>query len=212
MKRFLGTISAVLAFASALSPACAESIDGKEIFGVRVGGVFSTMELDDAFGRGSELEIHFVEGIGSWYGIGIALSGHDFGKSRDRQADIDFTGTTRPVDLLIYSITGAFYAQTGLGGRLTGTLEAGGGLYTTTASVPAGVFLEGRITKNQPGIYTGAGLSYRITDGGLAIGMICKFHYVFSGDHYKQAIYFYTGEERAHFFQLAVGVTFFTGD
>lgn len=212
MKRLLITVPAALALFAVSTHARAESIDGREIFGVRVGGVFSAMELDEAFGKGSELEIHFVEGLGSWYGIGVALSGHDFGKSRDREADLDFTGTTRAVDLLIYSITGAFYAQTGLSERLSGQFEAGGGLYTTTASIPAGAFLEGRITKNQPGIYTGAGLSYRITDGGLSLGMICKFHYVFSGDHYKQAIYFYTGEERAHFFQIAVGVTFFTGN
>lgn len=193
-------------------PAPAQDFKGRDIFGARVGTVFSTMELDDAFGRGSELEIFFVGGVTSWFGIGAAISSHNFGKSKDLLKDQEFTGIPQPVSLMIYSVTMTLYGQRRLADRFTAAAESGGGLYMTSASIPAGVFLEGRITKNQPGVYGGASLSYRLTDGGFSLNLGGKFHYIFSGDHRRQALYVYTERDRTHFFQVTAGVTMFTGN
>jgi hypothetical protein len=189
----------------------ATGIKGREIFGVRFGAIGSTMELDEAFGRGSELELFFVEGLTSWFGIGAALSGHDFGNSKDIDTNIEWTGLPDPVDVMILSMTLTLYGQQVFSKRWSGAAEAGGGLYTTTASIPAGALSEGRITKNAGGLFCGAGVSYRILDSGLALNLAGKFHYVFSGTDYRQALYIFTGEETVHFFQITLGVTLFTG-
>jgi hypothetical protein len=210
MKRFAIVAAAASIVLSNAAGAGAESIKGKEIIGLRLGGIFSTMELDDAFGKGSELEVHFIEGIGSFFGIGVALSGHDFGKSQDPDKDIEFTGVTQSIDFMIYSLTACFYAQTGLGGRFVGSGEAGGGLYTSISSIPIGVFTEGKITKNQLGIYCGTGLTYRISKR-ISVNLNGKYHYLFSGSDYRQPIYAYTGRKTAHFYQIAIGVTLVTG-
>lgn len=211
MNRY-AAIAAVLVLLAVPASSPAQGIKGREIFGVRIGGVGSTMALDEAFGRGSELELFFASGLTPWFGIGAALSGHDFGKAKDREANLAWTGLPDPVDVTILSMTLLLYGQRTLAERWTIAAEAGGGLYTTTASIPAGVFLEGRITKNQPGVFVGAGISRRLLDSGLAINLAGKYHYVFSGSDVRQALYVFTGEEAVHFYQITLGVTLFTGN
>jgi len=207
-----GTVIAyIVVLLTACGGASAQGIKGREIFGVRFGGIGSTMELNDAFGSGSELEIFFVEGLTSWFGIGAALSGHNFGKSKDPDKDLEFLGIPQPVEVSILSMALTLYGQRSFSSRVTGAAEGGGGLYTTSAKIPAGAFAEGRITKNQLGLFCGASLSYRITDGGIALNLGGKFHYVFSGSDPRQALYIYTGREAVHFFQITLGVTIFTG-
>lgn len=204
-------IAAALALLALPGGTAAQGIKGREIFGVRLGMVGSTMELDDAFGRGSELELFFIEGLTSWFGIGASLSGHDFGKSKDIDKNIEWTGLPDPVDVTILSMTLTLYGQRSFTKRWSGAAETGGGLYTTSTSIPAGAFTEGRITKNAPGLFCGAGISYRVLDSGLAINLAGKFHYVFSGTDIRQAVYAFTGKDAVHYYQVTVGVTLFTG-
>ncbi|MDD3641896.1 MAG: hypothetical protein PHQ19_00305 [Candidatus Krumholzibacteria bacterium] len=210
MKRHF-LIAAVFALLVLSGETAGQGIKGREIFGVRIGAVGSSMELDEAFGRGSELELFFVEGLTSRFGIGASLSGHDFGKSKDMGTNIEWTGLPDPVDVMILSATVTLFGRQPITERWSGCAEAGGGLYTTTASIPIGAFTEGRITKNQGGIFFGAGVSYRLLDSGLAVDLAGKFHYVFSGSDYRQALYVYTGEETVHFYQITLGMTLFTG-
>ena len=70
----------------------------------------TTGVMNDIFGSGTEMELHFIEGLGTWFGVDIALSAHNLGDSKDRQKNIDYTGLNRPVELGIYSVTAAFYA------------------------------------------------------------------------------------------------------
>jgi hypothetical protein len=204
-------ITACLALLILPGVSAAQGIKGREIFGVRFGGIASTMELDDAFGRGSELELYFVEGLTSWFGIGASLSGHDFGNAKDKDRTIEWTGLADPVDVMVLSMTLTLYGRHPFGRRWSAAVESGGGLYTTTASIPTGIYYEGRITKNALGLFGGAGISYRLLDSGLAIDLAGKFHYVFSGSDGRQALYAFTDREAVHFYQITLGVTIFTG-
>jgi hypothetical protein len=187
----------------ASSPSQSQGIKGREILGLRVGGVMSSDALHDKFGDGSEIEIHFIEGLQPWLGINIALSSHNFGESRERDS------YNRPYDLQIFSVTAAFIALKQIGNRLSPTIEGGLGLYTTNVVVQAGLY-EGTITDNQFGIYGGAGLFYRITKS-LFINANAKYHYIFTGDDLQGTEYSYTSGNGTAIYQIAVGISIYTG-
>ena len=190
----------------------AESIKGREILGIRIGGIHSTSGLDVAFGSGSELEIYFYHGLTSSSAFGISLSGHDFGKSQLPEKDVVFLGINQTIDFMIYSLTGCLMTKTDLSKKLRASGEFGGGLYTSTSSIPTGAIYEGRITKNQLGLYAGCEFSWRLTKGGIHLNLGGKWHYVFSGTDFRQPIYVYTGKDYTHFFQVTLGVSFYTDD
>lgn len=190
------------------SPLGAQGIRGRELLGVRVGGVIASSSLRDAFGHGSELELHFVKGVGAWWGLGLALSSHNFGASKDTLANIAYTGMNREVRQSIFSVTGCFYARRPVGGRFTATGEAGIGLYALTASIPSG-FYQGTRTENRFGAYGGAGILLRLSRG-VSLDLNVKYHYVFVGQDRFEAIHFYTGDTSAHFLQIALGVLLFS--
>jgi hypothetical protein len=189
-----------------------ETIKGKEILGIRIGGIHSTSGLDEAFGSGSELEIYFYHGLTSSSALGISLSGHDFGKSQLPEKDLEFLGINQTIDFMIYSVTGCLMMKTDPSKKFRTSGELGGGLYTSTSSIPAGATYEGRITKNQLGIYAGCEFSWRLTKGGIHLNLGGKWHYVFSGTDYRQPIYVYSGKDYTHFFQVTLGVSFYVDD
>ena len=210
MRRWI-TISLVACTASLLTQAdsFSQGIKGRELLGLRAGGVISTGGVNKIFGDGSELEIHFIEGLNPWFGIGVSLSAHNFGESNDRQKNIDFTGLDRPVDLNVFSVTVAAVAVNEIRGKWSWSLEGGFGLYTVNGVIQAGIY-EGTRTNNQFGFYGGTGLLYRLTKS-LFINANAKYHYAFTGDDERHIIYFYTGEDRISFYQIAVGIAIFTG-
>lgn len=213
MKRVALTAIIIAAVLSAgLSAEGGESIKGREILGVRIGGIQSTSGLDEAFGSGSELEIYFYHGLTRTSAFGISLSGHDFGKSRLPDKDLEFLGINQTIDFMIYSLTGCMMAKTDLSKRLRASGELGGGLYTSTSDIPTGAFTSGRITNNQLGLYIGSEISWRLSKGGIHLNLGGKWHYVFSGTDRRQPVYVYTGKDHTHFFQVTLGISFYTDD
>jgi hypothetical protein len=213
MKRIVVTAVALAAIISLSFDAHGEeSIKGREILGLRIGGIHSTSGLDEAFGSGTELEIYFYHGISSSSAFGISLSGHDFGKSNLPEKDLEYLGIPQSVDFMIYSLTGCLMMKTDLSKKFRASGEIGGGLYTTTSEIPIGGFYEGRITMNQPGLYAGGEIWWRLTKGGIHIGLGGKWHYAFTGTDPRQAVYVYTGKDYTHFFQVTLGISFYTDD
>jgi hypothetical protein len=199
--------TAVLLTAS--RPLHGNDIGGRELFGIRVGGVLGSNALENAFGKGTEIELHFIEGLGSWFGIAVAVSSHNFGDSKDRSKNFELTGSDRDVEMQIYSATIAFFGIRSLGRKFSITGEAGFGLYTITAIIHAGI-LEGHLTDNQFGMYCGAGALYKLSQS-LSLNLQGKYHYILSGDDISHSLYFYTGEERTQIFQIVFGIMIFTG-
>ncbi|MCD6379740.1 hypothetical protein J7M07_04770, partial [bacterium] len=175
----------------------AEGIDGKEIIGFRIGSLLSSNKLNDAFGKGSELEFHFVEGLGTSYGLDISLSSHNFGESKLPDKDTEYVSTGEPLELQIYSLTAAIFACYRLTNRITATADSGIGLYSITLIRPIGI-LEQRLTDYQPGVYGSLGLLYRLTENGFYININAKYNYISSGGDNKidHPLLFYTGEKR----------------
>ncbi len=182
---------------------------GREKLGIRIGGIFSPGKLDDSFGKGTELEIHFVEGLGTWFGIGVSLSTHNFGRSLDIEKDFDYTGNPRTVEMEVYSLTVGFVTYRKIYGRITLSTDTGFGLYTSSAIIPSGIW-EGRITKNDPGLYAGLDINYRLTERGLSVELSGRYNHIYSDNKLPHVIYAYTGQDHAGFFQLTIGVNIYT--
>ncbi|MBU8922535.1 MAG: hypothetical protein KOO63_12020 [Bacteroidales bacterium] len=209
MKRiyFIPVFFLIISFAPV--DAGAQGLKGREVLGLRLGGVVSPGSVEEYFGHGSELELHFMEGLGSWYGIDISLSMHNLGRSLSREKNIDFLGFDRTVKVEIYSLTVGLVGIRQVADRISIGMEGGMGLYPITAVIPEGIW-EGRITRNQFGFYAGANVYYSLNKRGLSLDIGAKYHYVFSGNDPMQILYAYTGEDRLQFIQMTVGIVFYT--
>ncbi len=208
IKRISVYVTLLLLLSSSRAAAF-QSIKGKEIIGFRIGSVFNTGALDTAFGKGSEMEFYFIEGLRDWFGISVSLSSHNFGDSKlpDRSSFYVEEGET--IELQIYSITAGFFACGNLPDGFKVSAEAGPGLYAVTLIKP-GIF-ELSLNDYQPGLYSGAGLSYRIGESRLCLNLSAKYHYIFSGSGEEHPIYVFTDRDRTGFFQICAGITLATG-
>ncbi len=202
----------LISFSISNAAHAAEGIDGKRIIGFRVGTVFNSNKLDNAFGRGSELELHFVEGLGTWYGIDISLSSHSFGDSKLPEKDIQYSNQGEILELQIYSLSAAISTYYKLSDKISATAGSGVGLYAITLIRPIGI-IEQRLTDYQPGVHGSLGLLYRLTQGGVFMNFNAKYHYISSGgkNNIHHPLRFYTGEKKIGFFQICAGITLFTG-
>lgn len=187
----------------------AQSIHGKEFFGARLGGDYSPGYIDPTFGRGSVLEVHFLYGLGPWFGVETALSSNDFGPSSDVDKNISFTGSDREIDLQIYSFTIGMLATKAVYPRLSTTIEAGPGLYSINAVLPQGYF-EYQRNEFRLGLYGGVGVVTRITRS-FSIDLSGKWHYIFAGNDEWDTIPFFTGKNRAQYYEISIGILMNTG-
>ena len=209
MRRMI-SISAILLLAASLPGSSgAQGLKGRELLGVRLGGAVSPGAVRDAFGDGSELELHFTEGLGAWFGIDVALSMHNFGRARTEITDPTSYYWNMKPEAEVYSLTVGFMAMRDISQRISLASDAGIGLYTINAVIPAGIY-EGRVYRNQLGLYGGMNLYYALNSRGLSLDIGAKYHYVFSGDDPLQVLHVYTGEDRLGFFQMTLGIVFFT--
>ena len=190
-------------------PLCAQGLKGRELLGVRIGGTIASSALHDEFGNGTELELHFIKGITPWLGADVALSSHSFGESKDPAKNIEFTGLNREVKLHLYSLAVGIVALKTIRQHITPTIEAGPGVYSVNTILPEG-FYEAQKTDNRLGLYGGVGLLIKITKS-VSLNVNAKYHHVFVGNKPEDTVRFYTGEQTARFYQVAVGVAIYTG-
>jgi hypothetical protein len=205
------TIAAALFVAFALAssgPLPAQDLKGRELLGVRVGGLVATGALDTEFGGGSEIELHFIHGITNAWGFDVSLSSHNFGAAKDQEKNLVYFDRTE-VKLQTFSLAvGVIYFKT-VGGRWRPTIEAGPGLYSVNTILPSGMY-EAQKTDNHVGIYGGLGVLYRLAKT-VQLNANVKYHLVFVGTDMEDTLYFYTGENTAGFFQIAVGIMINSG-
>jgi len=184
-------------------PLGAQSIKGRELLGLRVGGVIASGAFADKFGNGSEIDLHFIHGITSALGVDVSVSSHNFGESKDQDKNVEFFG--RPdVNLQVFSVTVGMIALKPVHGRVTATVEAGPGLYSINAILPLG-FYEAQKTDNRLGLHGGVGVLVRIANS-VSLNANGKYHMVFVGTGSDDTVHFFTGENQARFFQIAFGV------
>ncbi len=204
--RIAPVIAAALSFVSVIAssgPLPAQELKGRELLGVRLGGLAATGSLNTEFGGGSEIELHFIHGITNSWGVDVSLSSHNFGEAKDRDKNVLYFDRT-DVKLQIFSIAAGVIYYKKIGERWRPTVEGGPGLYSVNTILPSG-FYEAQKTDNHFGIYGGLGLLYRLAKT-VQLNANVKYHFVFVGSDIEDTLYFYTEESTAGFFQIAVGI------
>jgi hypothetical protein len=205
MKAAPGIVAASLvAFVISLSgPLAAQNIKGREMLGVRVGGLATSGIFNAEFGGGSEIELHFIHGITNRLGVDVSLSSHNFGAAKNREKNLAYFDRT-DVNLQVFSITAGMILLRTVHGRYTPTFEAGPGLYSVNAILTQG-FSAAQKTDPRLGGYGGSGVLVRVADT-VWLNANAKYHTVFVGTGLDDTVHFYTGENTARFFQISVGV------
>ena len=181
----------------------AQNIKGREMLGVRVGGLATSGAFNAEFGGGSEIELHFIHGITNWLGVDVSLSSHNFGASKNEEKNLEFFDRTN-VNLQMFSVTAGMIFLRTVRGRYTPTIEAGPGLYSVNTILPVG-FYEAQKTDNHLGVYGGLGVLVRVART-VSLNANAKYHAVFVGTEPDDTVHFYTGESTAGFLQISVGV------
>lgn len=205
MKTSRGIVAALfLAFVISWSgPLPAQNIKGREMLGIRVGGIATSGSFNAEFGGGSEIELHFIHGITNWLGVDVSLSSHNFGPSKNREKNLLFFDRT-DVNLQMFSFAAGMIFLKTARARYTPTFEAGPGLYSVNAILPRG-FYEAQKTDNHFGVYGGIGVLFRVADT-VSLNANAKYHTVFVGTELNDTMHYYTGESTVRFFQISVGV------
>ncbi|MCX5754415.1 MAG: outer membrane beta-barrel protein [Candidatus Krumholzibacteria bacterium] len=184
-------------------PLAAQNIKGREMLGIRVGGVATSGSFNAEFGGGSEIELHFIHGLAKWLGVDVSLSSHNFGPSKNEDKNLAFFDRTN-VNVQMFSISAGMILLGTVHGRYTPTFEVGPGLYSVNAILPRG-FYEAQKTDNHLGMYGGIGVLIRVADT-VSLNANVKYHAVFVGTEPEDTVHYYTGESTARFFQIAVGI------
>jgi hypothetical protein len=184
-------------------PIGAQGIRGQDLLGVRIGGVIASGSFADKFGSGSEIDLHFIHGITSSLGIDIAISSHNFGESKDQEKNIEFFGRT-DMNLQAFSVTAGMIVLKPVHGRVSATAEAGPGVYSVNAILPLG-FYEAQKTDNHLGLHAGAGVLVKLSDS-FFITANGSYHTIFVGDGSDDTVHFFTGDSRAEFLQITLGI------
>ena len=208
LSRFVVAFTLVAALTAWSVPLGAQSLKGREVLGVRVGGLVTSGPLNREFGGGSEIEIHFTHGIADWLGVEVALSSHNFGESKDEAKNLEFFDLT-DVNLQIFSVTVGMIGITKVHGRVLSTFEAGPGVYSVNAIIPQG-FYDAQKSDNRLGLYCGTGVLVKLGNSFWLNGNV-KYHAVFVGTGRDDTVHFYTGESTARFFQISVGIMIAAG-
>jgi hypothetical protein len=208
VSRIIGAVTIATALVAWSLPLAAQSLKGREVLGVRLGGLVSTGGLNREFGGGSVLEIHFIHGVADWLGVDVSLSSHNFGESKDEVKNLEFFNLTN-VNLQIFSITVGMIGITKVHGRVTSTFEAGPGLYSVNAIIPQG-FYDVQKSDNRLGLYCGTGVLVKVANS-FWLNANAKYHAVFIGTGRDDTVHFYTDESTARFFQVSVGIMIATG-
>lgn len=186
----------------------AQDIKGREMLGIRFGGIATGGSFNAAFGSGSEIEIHFIHGITNSLGVDVSMSSHNFGESKDQEKNLQFFDRT-DVDLQIYSLTAGIIILKTVHGRYRPTFEAGPGLYSVNTILSQG-FYEAQKTDNHLGVYAGIGMLVRLANT-VSLNANVKYHAVFVGNEPDDTVHFYTGESTLRFLQISVGVMIASG-
>jgi hypothetical protein len=188
---------------SSSEPLPAQGIRGREMLGVRVGGLAAGGAFNREFGGGSEIELHFIHGIAKGLGVDVSLSSHNFGPAKDREKNFEYFGR-EDINLQMFSITAGVILLKTVRGRYTSTFEGGPGLYSVNTILSQG-FYEAQKTDNRLGVYGGIGVLVKVADT-VSLNANAKYHAVFVGTKLDDTVHFYTGESTARFLQISVGV------
>jgi opacity protein-like surface antigen len=166
MRRFVLLSAAIIALSAPYAIAQSEEEPAKdpdrERLGVRIGYAWTANDIEEAFGGGLDLSLHFSQRIREPLSVDVTLGAIYLG-STDSDITAEFFGTEfDDVSMRILVVTAAPMVKFPLGERTDFFFSAGAGLYMTSLILDQTIN-EIDLTNSNFGVNLNAGLSRRLS-------------------------------------------------
>jgi opacity protein-like surface antigen len=196
----------VLVFAAntfAQAPLETDKDPDRERLGGRIGYVATTSDLDNSFGGGLDLALHFIHRFKKTFSVDFTLGAFYLGEtSRD---DILVNGATASDESMrIITFTVAPMIELPVNDRTNFYMSGGVGLYTVSLLVDSGVF-QFDFTDNHVGINGGLGVLRHVTENWF-LDLNIQIHKFWTSDDIDDIFFVYSdGDSNPLFYQITAG-------
>lgn len=179
----------------------------RERLGVRAGYTGTTSGLDDTFGGGFNLALHWIQYVRYPLFADFTLGAFYMGKTGRQDITFDiFQQNFDNTSMRIIRLTAAPMIEMPVNERTTAYASFGGGLYVVSVLLDE-AFLEFDATDNHLGISIAAGVDHRFTQN-WSFDFHAEFHKIWTSDHSDDLFYRYSeGDQDPLFYQIAAGVS-----
>jgi opacity protein-like surface antigen len=199
-------ISLIATSAFAQQPGDPDTDDSRERIGLRAGYVGTSSTLDDVFGSGLNLDLHWVQGIAEPVFLDFTLGAFYLGETDrdDITFDIFQPQTFHNVSMRVLRFTVAPLIELSLSERTAAYVSIGGGLYVISLLLDQS-FFQFDLTDNHVGINVGAGVTRRITTNWF-IDLHAEAHKFWTSTDNNDLFFRYSeGDQDPVFFEVTAG-------
>jgi opacity protein-like surface antigen len=177
-----------------------------ERLGLRVGYVQTTSGLDNVFGGGVNLALHFVQRIKEPFSVDVSLGAFYLGSTSRNDITVGVFGTSYDnVSMRIINFTAAPMVDFKLSDRTNLYASAGVGLYTVSLLVDENIF-QFDLTDNHLGVNFGGGVVRRISENWF-LELNAQAHKFWTSTDDTDLFYRYSeGDKNPLFYDINVGV------
>ncbi|MFQ5512248.1 MAG: outer membrane beta-barrel protein [Candidatus Krumholzibacteriia bacterium] len=208
MKSFLVTAVIISLFAAnaIAQPQQDPERDSNERLGVRIGYLATTSDLENSFGDGVDLALHWVQKIRNPFAIdftlGVFLLG-DTGRD-DITRSFIFPPPTGDISMRVLTFTAAPVLAFPVNDRTDFYVSAGVGLYTISLLLESGLF-QGETSDNHLGVNGGSGLTRRISTNWY-LDLNLQLHKFWTSTNSDDLFFVYSeGDQDPLFYNVTVG-------
>ncbi|NIM19211.1 MAG: outer membrane beta-barrel protein [Candidatus Latescibacteria bacterium] len=207
-KLILSAIVATFSIAAIVPQAGSQPKSGREKLGIRIGFVEPESDIENAFGDGSGLALHFTERIKPPLFIEIALAAIYLGESKtDEITELLFGPGVSDANMRIINITLGPTIEIPLGERRIFYISSGIGLYSISVLLEMGLF-GSDISQEHFGAQVGAGIYWPLTDN-WKLDVNFTAHHIRTAEETSDIFYLYSaGDSDPNFYQFSIGASY----
>jgi opacity protein-like surface antigen len=180
----------------------------RERLGLRTGYIHTLDRLDDTFGGGGHLTLHFTERVYNHLYFDFRVGAVYLGDSKIPELARDLFGNDDIVTemRILYFSVGPNYTFD-LAEYWTGYVSAGGGIYSVSILFDTGI-QAGDTSDQHPGFNAGGGVLWRFTDT-WNLDLNVTVHHFLTKQERRDLLWLYTGEGASdpYLLQFATGLS-----
>jgi opacity protein-like surface antigen len=204
-------LAAIISLFASLSFAQSDSGEDKkdpnrERLGLRAGYVGTTSGLDNVFGGGLDLSLHWVQRIKYPFALDFTVGAFYLGSTGREDITIQTFGQLFDnVSMRVIHITAAPMLEFGLGERTDLYVSAGGGLYTVSLLIDQ-AFAETDLTNSHFGVVLGSGVIRQISHNWFVDANFTLNKFWTSKESDDLFFHYSEGDNNPVFYAISVGV------
>jgi opacity protein-like surface antigen len=196
-------IAFIVLLANAQSALCQKPRD-HEVIGVRIGYARTPSRLDDNFGSGTALALHFTEKFHPFLGVDFSFGSLNMGETWRDDITQKIFASQHDAFMNVIFITAAPVVEAQVGKNTSLYLSGGIGLYSITLILDSGFFSASN-SKYHPGLNAGGGAYYKLTTN-WKLELNLNLHKIWTSTQSDDWFYVYSeGDRNPYFYQITIG-------